>query len=196
MSKQSLGDTDPWASPSRTKRNGVSSAQEAPETPDYQAAGPQRTTSNFSTTAANADSRDASQQAPGLTASGMSEDWEGYGRTSTYGGEDPSGFDASGIGDSDVQFPGRPKSTPRPRQVSQGAEEVLTVTSLPEKEGMLFFQYRNYEISSSRRATKVIRRYSDFVWLLDCLHKRYPFRQLPLLPPKRISSKFTLPRWL
>jgi hypothetical protein len=26
--------------------------------------------------------------------------------------------------------------------------------------------------------------------LLDCLHKRYPFRQLPLLPPKRVGSKF------
>jgi sorting nexin-8 len=52
------------------------------------------------------------------------------------------------------------------------------------------FQHRNYEVASSRRTTKVIRRYSDFVWLLDCLHKRYPFRQLPLLPPKRVGSKY------
>lgn len=79
---------------------------------------------------------------------------------------------------------------PRPRsRPNDGAQEVLNVTALPDKEGMFLFQYRNYEISSSRRATKVIRRYSDFVWLLDCLHKRYPFRQLPLLPPKRVSSK-------
>ena len=49
------------------------------------------------------------------------------------------------------------------------------------------FQHRNYEVASARRASKVIRRYSDFVWLLDCLHKRYPFRQLPLLPPKRVQ---------
>lgn len=75
------------------------------------------------------------------------------------------------------------------RHVSQGAQEMLTVTTLPEKEGMFLFQYRNYEIASTRKNSKVIRRYSDFVWLLDCLHKRYPFRQLPLLPPKRVSSK-------
>lgn len=25
------------------------------------------------------------------------------------------------------------------------------------------------------------------MWLLDCLHKRYPFRALPLLPPKRVA---------
>ncbi|KAK3068312.1 Sorting nexin mvp1, partial [Coniosporium uncinatum] len=47
--------------------------------------------------------------------------------------------------------------------------------------------HRNYEVSSVRRSSKVVRRYSDFVWLLDCLHKRYPFRQLPLLPPKRVA---------
>jgi sorting nexin-8 len=49
------------------------------------------------------------------------------------------------------------------------------------------FQHHNYEVSSQRRGSKVIRRYSDFVWLLDCLHKRYPFRVLPLLPPKRVA---------
>lgn len=49
------------------------------------------------------------------------------------------------------------------------------------------FQHHNYEVTSQRRGSKVIRRYSDFVWLLDCLHKRYPFRVLPLLPPKRVA---------
>ncbi|KAK4164011.1 hypothetical protein QBC43DRAFT_211728 [Cladorrhinum sp. PSN259] len=66
-------------------------------------------------------------------------------------------------------------------------EENILVNLLPEKEGMFFFQHHNYEVTSSRRASKVIRRYSDFVWLLDCLHKRYPFRVLPLLPPKRVA---------
>lgn len=61
------------------------------------------------------------------------------------------------------------------------------MTLLPEKEGMFMFQHHNYEVGSSRRGSKVIRRYSDFVWLLDCLHKRYPFRVLPLLPPKRVA---------
>jgi sorting nexin-8 len=77
-----------------------------------------------------------------------------------------------------------------PRLAPSGPEEVITVTSLPEKEGMFMFQHRNYQVTSARRNSKVIRRYSDFAWLLDCLHRRYPFRQLPLLPPKRVASKF------
>ncbi|KXX82509.1 Sorting nexin mvp1 [Madurella mycetomatis] len=68
-----------------------------------------------------------------------------------------------------------------------GVEENVMVTLMPEKEGMFLFQHHNYEVTSSRRGSKVIRRYSDFVWLLDCLHKRYPFRVLPLLPPKRVA---------
>jgi sorting nexin-8 len=59
---------------------------------------------------------------------------------------------------------------------------------MPEKEGLLFFQHHNYEVTNPRRGSKVVRRYSDFVWLLDCLHKRYPFRVLPLLPPKRVAG--------
>ncbi|KAG5987103.1 hypothetical protein E4U54_005137 [Claviceps lovelessii] len=66
-------------------------------------------------------------------------------------------------------------------------EENIVVTLMPGKEGMFLFQHHNYEIASQRRGSKVIRRYSDFVWLLDCLHKRYPFRALPLLPPKRVA---------
>ncbi|KAB5518006.1 hypothetical protein GE09DRAFT_1157164 [Coniochaeta sp. 2T2.1] len=66
-------------------------------------------------------------------------------------------------------------------------EETIVVTLMPEKEGMLFFQHHNYEVTNPRRGSKVVRRYSDFVWLLDCLHKRYPFRALPLLPPKRVA---------
>lgn len=31
------------------------------------------------------------------------------------------------------------------------------------------------------------RRYSEFVFLWDCLVKRYPFRLLPALPPKRVG---------
>jgi sorting nexin-8 len=71
-------------------------------------------------------------------------------------------------------------------------EEHIVVVLMPEKEGMFMFQHHNYEVSSSRRGSKVIRRYSDFVWLLDCLHKRYPFRALPLLPPKRVAGKCIL----
>ncbi|KAF3903481.1 hypothetical protein ABW20_dc0107769 [Dactylellina cionopaga] len=71
--------------------------------------------------------------------------------------------------------------------IGSRVEENVTVTALPEKEGMFMFQHRNYQVASTRRGSRVIRRYSDFVWLLECLQKRYPFRQLPLLPPKRLA---------
>ncbi|KAH8725883.1 sorting nexin mvp1 [Phaeosphaeriaceae sp. PMI808] len=74
-----------------------------------------------------------------------------------------------------------------PSGAGTSTDEIITITTIAEKEGMFLFQHRNYEVASSKRTTKVIRRYSDFVWLLDCLHKRYPFRQLPLLPPKRVG---------
>ncbi|KAJ5120734.1 uncharacterized protein N7515_010122 [Penicillium bovifimosum] len=90
-----------------------------------------------------------------------------------------------------------PIIAPRRRSINFGrstnphVEETVTVTLLPEKEGLFMFQHRNYEVKSARRGSTVIRRYSDFVWLLDCLQKRFPFRQLPLLPPKRVSVNGT-----
>ncbi|KAK3068883.1 Sorting nexin mvp1, partial [Teratosphaeriaceae sp. CCFEE 6253] len=117
----------------------------------------------------------------------------------SWGASAPS-FAPSGEGFSDTRAGGdgfgdgnNPSGTVRTRPTaprnttSKGVEEVVTVSLLDEKEGIFLFQHRNYEVASLRRASKVIRRYSDFVWLLDCLHKRYPFRQLPLLPPKRVA---------
>lgn len=72
-------------------------------------------------------------------------------------------------------------------RTGSNVEETVLVTLMPGKEGIFMFQHHNYEVTSQRRGSKVIRRYSDFVWLLDCLHKRYPFRVLPLLPPKRVA---------
>ncbi|KAI9833259.1 MAG: Sorting nexin mvp1 [Phylliscum demangeonii] len=77
------------------------------------------------------------------------------------------------------------------RLAGTSSQDTVVISVLPEKEGMFMFQHRNYQVSSVRRASKVIRRYSDFVWLLECLHKRYPFRQLPLLPPKRVAVNGT-----
>ncbi|UKZ64129.1 uncharacterized protein TrAtP1_005347 [Trichoderma atroviride] len=87
--------------------------------------------------------------------------------------------------------PGAPPTMALPRslggRVGNSAEENVVVTLMPGKEGIFMFQHHNYEVTSHRRGSKVVRRYSDFVWLLDCLHKRYPFRMLPLLPPKRVA---------
>ena len=111
-----------------------------------------------------------------------------------------------GFGDALRSPPANPFGGPSPRQqnasqepafpraISSGRtgnslEEVVTVNLMPEKEGIFLFQHHNYEVSSSRRGSKVVRRYSDFTWLLECLHKRYPFRALPPLPPKRVAGR-------
>ncbi|KAK4684468.1 sorting nexin-8, partial [Tremellales sp. Uapishka_1] len=62
--------------------------------------------------------------------------------------------------------------------------ELVQVGMVPEKEGWLGPQ--KYKVESDKRTGgSVTRRYSDFVWLMDCLVKRYPFRLLPPLPPKK-----------
>lgn len=64
--------------------------------------------------------------------------------------------------------------------------DTITVT-VAEKEGFLF-PHVNYWVQSSHRQTSVRRRYSDFYWFWETLMKRYPFRVVPFLPPKRFSG--------
>ncbi|ORY26233.1 hypothetical protein BCR39DRAFT_470616 [Naematelia encephala] len=67
--------------------------------------------------------------------------------------------------------------------------EKVEVSLIPEKEGWFL---QKYQIESDKRnAGALSRRYTDFVWLLDILVKRYPFRLLPSLPPKRIGPDAT-----
>lgn len=73
--------------------------------------------------------------------------------------------------------------------------DIVVVEEIPEREGILF-KHTNYLVKhlivlpdtdpSSDRS--VIRRYSDFVWLQEVLLKKYPFRMIPELPPKKIGS--------
>ncbi|KAI7234486.1 sorting nexin Mvp1 [Hortaea werneckii] len=179
-----FGEQDPWASPEMHKAhghlNGLSN-------------GPQRTTSSFTTGAG-----DSADPVPSGTYGNGSAGQAGgsgtWGSTSSFGGGGGHGgfggagsASGGGFGD-DPNSPSTPRRPAVPRNTtSKGAEETVTVNMLEGKEGMFMFQHRNYEVASVRRNSKVIRRYSDFVWLLDCLHKRYPFRQLPLLPPKRVA---------
>lgn len=113
---------------------------------------------------------------------------EGLGESSSHNPTSPFGVP----GDREGRDPGPNATIGHSRTISGGrsgiaVDENITVSLMPEKEGIFLFQHHNYEVTSSRRGSKVIRRYSDFVWLLDCLHKRYPFRALPLLPPKRVA---------
>ncbi|KAI9764897.1 MAG: Sorting nexin mvp1, partial [Candelina submexicana] len=181
-------ESDPWSSPalhkghnhsqstihneSGQKPNGALSTRPAANG----SSGPPRTTSTFTTQSDVA----AAIPSEGTLAGNSHSGGNGWG--SDQGFESPS-VDRSAPRNSESLN----RSLGGGRVTSSGVEEVVTVTLLPEKEGIFMFQHRNYEVASVRRQSKVIRRYSDFVWLLDCLHRRYPFRQLPLLPPKRVA---------
>ena len=195
MRKQSFGDpeADPWASPDLHRGHNHSSYATVPPQANGASAPPTaRTTSAFTTqSTTNSSTNQDNIQPSSLSSEGG---WGGF----NGGSSQP--FSAPGLGEGGFGAPpsggGGPNQPPelgrsigRINPGGSGTEEVITITALSEKEGMFMFQHRNYEVASSRRTTKVVRRYSDFVWLLDCLHKRYPFRQLPLLPPKRVASK-------
>lgn len=65
--------------------------------------------------------------------------------------------------------------------------DLVKVNVAPEREGFLF-KHTNYVVESQQRSSVVLRRYSDFWWLLETLMKRYPFRILPNLPPKKLGG--------
>ncbi|RCH96953.1 Sorting nexin mvp1 [Rhizopus stolonifer] len=68
--------------------------------------------------------------------------------------------------------------------------EEITVTVAPEREGFIF-KHVNYIVTNEKRSSIVLRRYSDFWWLLEVLLRRYPFRALPNLPPKKLGGRDT-----
>lgn len=206
MRKPSFGlDADPWNSPDLHKghshrvsasntlrQNGNGAA--APALPNGN--GFPRTTSTFTTTADQAESTASGDTLGKNTPStGDGAGWGGFGEPTGNGFANAGlgvggGFGVPPVeGDGNNDPTGLGRSLGSGRVANVGTEEVVTITTIPEKEGIFLFQHRNYQVCSARRNAKVVRRYSDFVWLLDCLHKRYPFRQLPLLPPKRVASK-------
>lgn len=155
------------------------------------ATAPMRTTSTFTTSSEQPDSASSTAFEPSQRPSTSESGWGGYSGSAGDGfnaAPAEEGFGAS-HGDDGNAPSGLRRALGTAKSGASGVEELVTVNVLEEKEGMFLFQHRNYEVASVRRNSKVIRRYSDFVWLLDCLHKRYPFRQLPLLPPKRVASK-------
>ncbi len=189
-------DADPWGSPALHKGHTHTNPVRNEATPSTNgvtaarplvgaAAGTNRTTSAFTT----------HSELPDSASSTLANDDTTTGQTDGSGGGWGS-FGNPGQGGLGNDFGGDDQGNQSSRPVSRSLgggrtnrhiEESVTVTLLPEKEGMFMFQHRNYEVKSARRGSTVIRRYSDFVWLLDCLHKKYPFRQLPLLPPKRVA---------
>ncbi|RDW94832.1 PX-containing protein [Coleophoma crateriformis] len=187
---------DPWGSPAMHRGHAhetdIPKTNGTPKPASNGAHEPIRTTSNFttasreSTNGNGASNRDS--DAPTTVPSGV---WGSYDENSnasfantaatTIGDE---GFGGAGD-DGDRTEP--PRRSFGGGRIAGAPEETVIITLLPEKEGMFMFQHHNYQVSNPRKNSRVVRRYSDFVWLLDCLQKRYPFRQLPLLPPKRVG---------
>ncbi|KAL7625982.1 Sorting nexin mvp1 [Parahypoxylon ruwenzoriense] len=134
-----------------------------------------RAPSNFTASAMPSAGGAASQSA--VSGSSNPGGWGYFDGNNAGGFGEPPNHSTSpfgGAGSGEGRNPGINPTVSHTRTISGGrtgsaVEENIVVTLMPEKEG------------------KVIRRYSDFVWLLDCLHKRYPFRALPLLPPKRVA---------
>jgi len=178
-------EADPWSSPALHKGHNHTLRDEAIITNGHPTSShnpiniPSRTTSSFTTSAALND-RPIETSNGSMPIDGPGWNIEAVSEVVTR----------SSLSGPDHHQNSIPKSIGSGKRTGSAIEEEISIHLLEEKEGMFLFQHRNYELVSSRKNSKVIRRYSDFVWLLDCLHKRYPFRQLPLLPPKRVSSKF------
>ncbi|KAF2706082.1 hypothetical protein K504DRAFT_414275 [Pleomassaria siparia CBS 279.74] len=201
MRKQSFGDpeADPWASPDlhkghnhSTSYNTVSSQTNGSNAPANTRTTSQFTTTTTTTNAASISTTNQTLPLPQPGSLGSEGGWGGFHATpdQDFAGSSlaGAGFGPPSGGEGGSRTPAvLGRSLGGGRVPGMGIEEVIAVTAIAEKEGMFMFQHRNYEVASARRNSKVIRRYSDFVWLLDCLHKRYPFRQLPLLPPKRVA---------
>ena len=191
-------EADPWASPAVPKpqtkvvQNEITPPQETTTARPVARSVPSRTTSAFTTqpegpSTSSRDSTTVTADDPSVAAVG----WDNFGTPSpNFSNGLAAGLGSGGFGGEDPNLSGRPnRALGGGRTTSRGVEETVTISLIPEKEGIFMFQHRNYEVKSARRGSSVVRRYSDFVWLLDCLHKRYPFRQLPLLPPKTLAGK-------
>lgn len=207
-SLENLG-ADPWASPALHKGHTHTVNNEATPADAVTAIRPigngilglSRSTSAFTTRSEDPAPKSVSMgedRSSGLPADGSGAGWGSYGtpnngfanaRQSGIGGE---GYGSGGDNQRNQSQGPVGRSIGGARNPNRNFEETVTITLLAEKEGIFMFQHHNYEVKSARRSSTVVRRYSDFVWLLDCIHKRYPFRQLPLLPPKRVAGKVIL----
>ena len=198
-------DNDPWSSPALHKGHTHTVNNEATLSSTSTAAKPirngltepSRTTSAFTTysesPSSTMPSRDDTREPP---EDGSAGGWGSDGAPSSgfpNAGQSGGGFGSGGDDQGDHSGGSIGRSLGGGRIINRGVEETVVITLLPEKEGIFMFQHHNYEVKSARRASSVVRRYSDFVWLLDCLHKRYPFRALPLLPPKRVAGRIRWP---
>ncbi|KAG4026397.1 hypothetical protein MFRU_041g00420 [Monilinia fructicola] len=186
-------ESDPWGSPALHKGHNHASPR-SNGAPTNGTREPVRTTSNFTTSSAGGSNGSRHQQSVIAPAEPSTGGWGSYDTNANFNNSvTPPVGESGGFGGDGGEGGRSEEPAPQARTfgggrvTGNGVEENIVVTLLAEKEGMFLFQHHNYQVTSVRRGSKVVRRYSDFVWLLDCLQKRYPFRQIPLLPPKRVA---------
>lgn len=73
------------------------------------------------------------------------------------------------------------------------APPTLRVSVCAQPAGAFLLRHTEFEVVGAFRdaTVRARRRYRDFVWLHDCLVARYPFRAVPVLPPKVFSINGT-----
>ena len=70
---------------------------------------------------------------------------------------------------------------------AMGEQRKVEVSGRDELGGRLLLTHKVYFVKTEGTGVVVERRFRDFVYLQDVLVKRYPFRLLPSLPPKRLT---------
>lgn len=65
--------------------------------------------------------------------------------------------------------------------------DTIKVELVPEKKGIIL-KHQEYEVTSQRYKTTVLRRYNDFLALHELLLLRFPYRLVPRLPPKKMMG--------
>ncbi|CAL1529392.1 unnamed protein product [Lymnaea stagnalis] len=65
--------------------------------------------------------------------------------------------------------------------------DSIKLELVPEKKGIIL-KHVEYEVTSKRHKTTVLRRYNDFVALHELLTARFAYRVIPRLPPKKIGA--------
>ncbi|GAB1607628.1 sorting nexin-8-like [Argonauta hians] len=65
--------------------------------------------------------------------------------------------------------------------------ENIKVELVPEKKGLIL-KHVEYEITSQKFRSTVLRRYNDFLVINEMLMMRFPYRMIPRLPPKKMMG--------
>jgi sorting nexin-8 len=64
---------------------------------------------------------------------------------------------------------------------------TINLEKVPEKKGLIV-KHIEYELTSLKHKTKVLRRYTDFSVLHELILQKYPYRIIPSLPPKNFLN--------